>query len=276
MLYVWKKTEQQQWLNGRLHGHTTTSITASDITHVIGCYSACCYCRGCGLLLVAAAITDDWLLHLDFFFFDVDCYFFLSCRPVAGTTHTITNAVATALTITVTPPLLCIVLFCAAKYCQCTASAPDYVTTSTITITTLAVLSRQTQNSLRLNSIGTFHKQCFPSSFDHVHLVIVKTDAQCLQRRNGIKQASFFQQKIKIIVGKVQETCQHVDNIITINIDDKQSISYDRLAWCIKMTPTACAIVDARLSPEDMSIAGSFMIVCSSDMNESIFEKDPA
>jgi len=88
-----KKTEQQQWLDGGLHGSTTTSITitsitASDITRVVGCHSACHYYLGRGLLLVVSFVTDGWLLHLDFFLFPCLMLLFPLRRLVADTTNT--------------------------------------------------------------------------------------------------------------------------------------------------------------------------------------------
>jgi len=77
--------------------------------------------------------------------------------------------------------LYCVVLFCAVKSRQCTASAPDSVAAANITITALDVRPIQTQKFFEVkfdSGLGLgFHKQCFPSSFEHIHVVIVKTEA---------------------------------------------------------------------------------------------------
>jgi len=99
--------------HGGLHGSTTMSITTKDITRAVGCLSSCCYQVGvvcCWLLLLSP--TVDCCI----WFFLLPCWIFLlslSCRAIAGTTHSNANVVATALTITTATTLRCIVLQCA-------------------------------------------------------------------------------------------------------------------------------------------------------------------
>ncbi len=164
---VWKKEEQRQWLHGGLHRSTTTTVHYHHWHHP---------CSGMsffllGPLLIVAPVIDGWLLLLSptvdcciwiWFFFHVDCYFFLSCRPVNGTLTPLPMLLPLP---SPSPPhrhriALCCVVLCGEVF-QCAASAPDSVTASTIPIAALAVVSTRTQNSSRPNSIGTFHKAMF-------------------------------------------------------------------------------------------------------------------
>jgi len=142
---------------------------------------------------------------------------------------------------------------------------PDSVTAAIIaiiTITTLAVLSARKQNSLTSNLIVFFSQATFLSSgFDHVHVIIATTDTQCLRRRNGLKQASFFKQKGKTIVVKVQETrcVSTTSSLSRLMINHRPRI--DRLASCIKTMPTAYAIVDAKLPALDLLTSRPFLTI---------------
>ncbi len=250
--------------HGGLNGSTTTPITTSDITHAVGCHSSCHYHCGHGLLLVLAFVTDGWLLHLIFSSSMWLLLLFLSCRTVVAS---LTPLPMLLPLFSPSPlPPHCTVLCCSAlKYCQRAASTPDSVTaaiSAIITITTLAVLSAQKQNSLMSNLIVFSPQATFLSSgFDHVHVVIVETDTQGLRRRNGIEQASFFKQKSKIIVLKVQETCSVSTTSSLSRLMINHRSRFDWLASCIKMMPTACAIVDARLSAFDLLTSGPFLTI---------------
>ncbi len=97
----------------QIHASTTMSITTSNIIHVIGCHSSC---HRHGLLLVVLLLPMVECCNWRFFL--LPCQLFLFPSPicqVAGTSHSTANAVATALTITTTLPLVlcCVVLQCA-------------------------------------------------------------------------------------------------------------------------------------------------------------------
>jgi len=164
MLCVWKNNDSMADYTGA-PPHLlppATLLVLWDVIHLFVTVMGVVYYW---LLLLSAMVNCCiWILIIPFF---------LSCRPVSGTTYSIANAVAAGLTITATLPPHWIVLCCMLNIANVSPTLLVF-TTATITIIALAVLSMQIQNSLR-SKYWDFSQAKFVSScFDQIMLSKLK------------------------------------------------------------------------------------------------------